>query len=59
MKKSSSGFLIKKENTSLLVLNQKSNYLSRGIQFSRASLNGALTQHKNKDINALKKILEI
>ena len=23
---------------------------SRGIQFSRASLNGALTQHKNKDI---------
>ena len=24
--------------------------LSRGIQFSRASLNGALTQHKNKDI---------
>ena len=25
-------------------------YLSRGIQFSRASLNGALTQHKNKDI---------
>ena len=25
-------------------------YFSRGIQFSRASLNGALTQHKNKDI---------
>ena len=24
--------------------------LSRGIQFSRASLNGALTQHKNRDI---------
>ena len=23
-------------------------YLSRGIQFSRASLNGALTQHKTK-----------
>ena len=31
-------------------------YLSRGIQFSRAScsLNGALTQHKNKDIKTLK-----
>ena len=28
--------------------------LSRGIQFSRASLNGALTQHKNKDIKTLK-----
>ena len=25
-------------------------YLSRGIQFSRASLNGALTEHKSKDI---------
>ena len=25
-------------------------YLSRGIQFGRASLNGALAQHKNKDI---------
>ena len=25
-------------------------YLSKGIQFSRASLNGALTKHKNKDI---------
>ena len=24
--------------------------LSRGIQFSRASLNGALTKHKNRDI---------
>ena len=50
MKKSSSGFVINKENTSLLVLIKKSNYLSRSIQFSRASLNGALTQHKNKDI---------
>ena len=29
-------------------------YLSRGIQFSRASLNGALTKHKNKDIKILK-----
>ena len=29
-------------------------YLSRGIQFSRASLNGALTKHKNKDIETLK-----
>ena len=29
-------------------------YLSRGIQFSRASINGALTQHKNKDIKTLK-----
>ena len=29
-------------------------YLSRGIQFSRASLNGALTQRKNKDIKTLK-----
>ena len=29
-------------------------YLSRGIQFSRASLNGALTKHKNKDIESLK-----
>ena len=29
-------------------------FLSRGIQFSRASLNGALTQHKNKDIKTLK-----
>ena len=29
-------------------------YLSRGIQFSRASLNGALTKHKNKDIKTLK-----
>ena len=29
-------------------------YLSSGIQFSRASLNGALTQHKNKDIETLK-----
>ena len=27
---------------------------SRGIQFSRASLNGALTQYKNKDIKTLK-----
>ena len=27
---------------------------SRGIQFSRASLNGALTQHKNKDIKTVK-----
>ena len=26
--------------------------LSRGIQFSRASLNGALTQLKNRDIKA-------
>lgn len=50
MKKSSSGFVINKENTSLLVLIKKSNYLSRSIQFRRASLNGALTQHKNKDI---------
>ena len=29
-------------------------YLSRGIQFSRASLNGALTKHKNKDFETLK-----
>ena len=29
-------------------------YLSRGIQFSRASLNGALTKHKNKDIETIK-----
>ena len=29
-------------------------YLSRGIQFSRASLNGAPTKHKNKDIEKLK-----
>ena len=29
-------------------------YLSRGIQFSRASLNGALTKHKNKDFKTLK-----
>ena len=29
-------------------------YLSRGIQFSRASLNEALTKHKNKDIETLK-----
>ena len=29
-------------------------YLSRGIQFSRASLNGALTKHKNRDIKTLK-----
>ena len=29
-------------------------YLSRGIQVSKASLNGALTQHKNKDIKTLK-----
>ena len=29
-------------------------YLSRGIQFSRASLNGDLTKHKNKDIKTLK-----
>ena len=29
-------------------------YLSKGIQFSRASLNGALTKHKNKDIKTLK-----
>ena len=35
----------------LLFLKQ---YLSRGIQFSRASLNGALTQHKNKGIKTLK-----
>ena len=35
----------------ILFFNQ---YLSRGIQFSRASLNGALTQHKNKDIKTLK-----
>ena len=27
--------------------------LSRGIQFSRANLNGALTKHKNKDIKTL------
>ena len=26
-------------------------YLSRGIQFSRASLNGALTKHKNRHWN--------
>lgn len=29
-------------------------YLSRGIQFSGASLNGALRQHKNEDIKTLK-----
>ena len=29
-------------------------YLSRGIQFSRASLNGALTKHKNKNIKNIK-----
>ena len=29
-------------------------YLSRGVQFSRASSNGTLTQHKNKDIKTLK-----
>ena len=29
-------------------------YLSRGIQFNRASLNGALTKQKNKDIKTLK-----
>ena len=29
-------------------------YLSWGIQFSSASLNGALTKHKNKDIKILK-----
>ena len=29
-------------------------YLSRGIQFSRASLNGALTKHENKDFKTLK-----
>ena len=32
----------------------KNQSLSRGIQFSRASLNGALTKHKNKDIKTLK-----
>ena len=31
-------------------------YLSRGIQFSRASLTRALTQHKNKDIKTRKLI---
>jgi len=30
-------------------------YLSTGIQFSRASLNGALTQQKNKYIKTLNK----
>ena len=29
-------------------------YLSSSIQFSRASLNGALTKHKNRDIKTLK-----
>ena len=29
-------------------------YLSRGIEFSGASLNGALTQHKNEDIKTSK-----
>ena len=29
-------------------------YLSRGIQFSRASLNGALTQHETKTLKQLK-----
>ena len=29
-------------------------YLSRGIEFSGVSLNGALTQHKNEDIKTLK-----
>ena len=29
-------------------------YLSRDIQFSRASLNGALTQRKNEDMKTLK-----
>ena len=28
-------------------------YLSRDIQFSRTSLNGAVTQHKNKDIKTI------
>ena len=32
--------------------------LSRGIQFSRASLNGALTKHKNKDIK-IKKLIKL
>ena len=31
-------------------------YLSRGIQFSRASLTRSLTQHKNKDIKTRKLI---
>ena len=35
-------------------------YLSRGIQFSRASLNGALTKHtKKKDIETLKEEIKI
>ena len=38
---------------SFLFFNQ---YLSKGIQFSRASLNGALTQYKNKDIKTRKLI---
>ena len=29
-------------------------YLSRGIQFRRASINEALIQHKTKDIKTLK-----
>ena len=38
------------QNRLLLIYSFFDQYLSRCIQFSRASLNGALTQHKNKDI---------
>ena len=45
-------WLIRKpKGGAFLYINQ---YLSRGIQFSRASLNGALTKHKNEDIKTLK-----
>ena len=38
----------------IIIIFFKIQYLSRGIQISRASLNGALTKHKNKDIETLK-----
>ena len=45
------GFIRKPKGGAFLYINQ---YLSRAIQFSRASLNGALTQHKNEGIKTLK-----
>ena len=44
-------FIRKPKGGAFLYINQ---YLSRAIQFSRASLNGALTQHKNEGIKTLK-----
>ena len=38
----------------IIIIFFKIQYLSRGMQISRASLNGALTKHKNKDIETLK-----